>query len=63
MEKEKENRHFTSAPPSVNSTTIDQWEINALTAAVSVDKMFSGANPPKKKNLPRPRQTEANEDT
>lgn len=30
-------------PPSVNSTGISQWEINALTAAVSVNEMFGGA--------------------
>lgn len=47
--KENESRHFTSAPPSVNSTSIDQWEINALTAAVSVNEMFGGAIQKKKK--------------
>lgn len=60
MKKREKRRDFTSAPP-VNSNTIDQWEINALTAAVN--EMFGGAI---QKMYPRGfrlRQTEANEDT
>ena len=67
MEKKKEKRKqtFSSAPPSVKSTSIDQWEINALTAAVSVNEMFGGAI---QKTHPRGfahglRQIEANGDT
>lgn len=57
-EKKTESRHFTSAPPSVNSTGTDQWEINAPTAAVSVNEMYQMH--PRGFRL---RQTEANEDT
>lgn len=46
---EQGRRHLTSVLPSVNSTRIDQWEINLLTAAVSVDEMFGAAIKNKKK--------------
>lgn len=57
MEKEEKRRHFTSAPPSVNSTSIDQWEINALTAAVKCLEVRS------KKCTRVASDSEANEDT
>lgn len=61
--EKRRRRHFTSAPPSVSSTSIDQWEINALTAAVSVNEMFGGAIQKMHPRGFRLRETEANEDT